>query len=157
MDAVKGDRPPVTLRPATWNDRDLLLRWSNDPTVRLNSRDPRPIAPPDHENWLRARLADPETRIYIGLRDGAPCGVVRIEPRGDGRAEVSISLDATYRGLHLATPLLVVARERYRSERGNGPLVAYVRPENLVSLRAFRAAGYRDRATLGDLVELTLD
>jgi RimJ/RimL family protein N-acetyltransferase len=146
----------ISLRAATWDDRQLLLGWSNDPTTRGNSFDPRPIAMPDHEAWLRRRLAEPETRIYIGLHRAVPCGVVRFERRADGATEVSISVDPSFRGRGLAAPLLRLARDRYIAECGVHRVVARVKTDNIASLRAFRRAGYRDSRVNAGIIELAI-
>jgi RimJ/RimL family protein N-acetyltransferase len=146
----------ISLRAATWDDRDLLLGWSNDPATRANSLDSRPITMPEHEAWLRGRLAEPETRIYIGLERARPCGVVRFQRRAGGVTEVSISIDPSFRGHGLAAPLLRLARERYIAECGVHRVVARVKTDNLASLRAFRRAGYRDSQRDAGIIELEI-
>jgi RimJ/RimL family protein N-acetyltransferase len=148
--------PAVTVRPATWDDRELLLGWANDPITRANSFDPRPIERDEHLGWLRRTLDDPEKRIYVGLVGSAPYGVVRFEPRDADLAEVSITLDPSFRGRGLAAPLLEVGRARYLAERGPRRVLAQVKSANEASLRAFERAGYREARRANGVVELEI-
>jgi len=145
------------VRPARPDDADALLSWRNDPTTRTNSFDERPIDRDRHLAWLRGRLADPRTRIYVGLADGIECGTVRFEPRNEGLAEVSITLDPRFRGKGLAAELLRVGLQNYRDECGPSRVIARVKAGNIASLRAFERAGYRRVRSAADLVELAID
>lgn len=154
---MSGSSPEISLRTATWDDRDLLLAWSNDPITRKNSFEQRPIAVEEHEAWLRKRLADSDTRIYVGLNGAVPCGVVRFQRQEGGAAEVSIALDPSFRGRGLAAPMLRLARERYLRECPVARVVARVKADNVTSLRAFRRAGYRDSRVTANIIELAIE
>lgn len=64
------------LRPATEEDRDLVLPWRNAPEVRAASITQHVISPDEHARWWSGAIADPSRRILIYERSGMPSGVV---------------------------------------------------------------------------------
>src|SRR5206468_384825 len=84
----------------------LLLEWANDPTTRGAGFHPGSIDPPTHRRWLEARLAAPQSRLFVGLEDGIPIGQVRLEAGPDGRVEVGISVAPDARGRGVGRALL---------------------------------------------------
>ncbi len=142
---VRTDRATaeVTVRPATPDDRDRILEWANDPVARAAGFHPRPIEPAEHARWFAGRLAHPATgRIWIGLLEGAPIGIVRFERAPDGPFIVSIALDQAARGRRLSQPLLdaglAVAREAFPGVRFR----AWIKADNGPSLALFRGAHF---------------
>jgi RimJ/RimL family protein N-acetyltransferase len=132
----------LTIRRATPADCRQLWLWVNDPSARAASFDTADVPWPDHVAWFEARLASPNTRIYIAeADDGAPVGQVRFDLDAAGAAEVDVCLDAEWRGRRLAADLLRMAAAAFLLE-GPSLLVAHVRPENLASQRAFERAGF---------------
>ena len=134
----------IRVRPATAEDRDLLLEWANEPDTRAAGFHRQPILPAEHDRWLAAQLAHPELgRIWIGLVGTDPFGVVRVE-RSDEEdlLIVSISVDRSYRGRGLSEQLLgagiAAAREAFPGLR----LRAWVRADNSRSVRLFSALGF---------------
>lgn len=133
----------LTLRRATPADCRQLWLWVNDAATRASSFNSADVSWPDHVAWFEARLASPDTRMYIAeADDGAPVGQVRFDVDVAGDAEMDVSLDAAWRGRHLAPGLLRMAAEAFLLE-GPRRLVAHVRPDNLASQRAFERAGFR--------------
>jgi UDP-2,4-diacetamido-2,4,6-trideoxy-beta-L-altropyranose hydrolase len=136
---------PLTLRPATKRDDRILFKWANDPTVRAASFSTAPIPWPEHLAWLRDRLADPKSRIYIADLAGQPIGAARFALEGP-RAVISVSLDAEARGQGLGERLIALASHRLLAETDVTGIDAWVRSANTASIRAFLAAGYAQRA-----------
>ena len=131
-------RPGLRLREATLADADVIYRWNNDPAVRGLSLDRRPIAREDHDRWMAARLADPNTRMWIVEIFDEALGVVRIERAASSKTgRVSIALDPSARGLGLGRAALVVA-----CDADGGPLMAEVVAENRASRACFEACGF---------------
>lgn len=137
-------RVTVTVRPATIDDADLLLEWSNDPDTRAASFRSDPISHATHLRWLDGRLADPNARIFVGLaEDGRPIGVVRFERLAlGGPAEVGISVAPRARGLGRSVPLLRAGLEAARRELAPTGFVAHIRPDNTRSIALFSRAGF---------------
>jgi RimJ/RimL family protein N-acetyltransferase len=141
-DAGRADAP-LALRLATLGDADLLLRWANDPVVRTASLRRDPIERSTHVVWLAARLEDPECRIWIAESGGRPVGVARFQLDDDGRAVVSIAVDAAARGRGIGSELLDSGIAAARADLRPAGFRAWVRTDNAASMALFLAAGFR--------------
>jgi UDP-2,4-diacetamido-2,4,6-trideoxy-beta-L-altropyranose hydrolase len=135
----------MTLRQATELDGRLLFEWANDPAVRAASFSTAPIAWDEHLTWLRARLVDPQSRLYIAELAGRPVGAARFALHIP-RAVISVSLAADARGEGLGERLIALASHRLMAESQVRGVDAWVRPNNAASMRAFAAAGYVQRS-----------
>lgn len=132
----------LELRPALASDEALLLAWANEREARRHAFHPQQISPRDHHAWFATRLANPaDCRILIATsRAGAPVGMARFERSGPGWT-ISYSLDAAFRGFGLARPLL----ERALAGAPAGArLTAWVKPDNVASLKVFRGLGFAE-------------
>ncbi|QIL77815.1 GNAT family N-acetyltransferase [Hymenobacter sp. HDW8] len=135
---------PFNLRLVTAADSDLLLAWTNEPTVRQASFNPQPVPAEFHERWLNARLTDPYALLLLAEEEstGAPIGLIRFSVAHD-EATLSYLLDPTYRGRGWAAPLLALGTahlaQSYPQVRR---IVGHVQRRNQASLRAFERAGY---------------
>jgi RimJ/RimL family protein N-acetyltransferase len=136
--------PRVTLRAATEGDRDLILEWANDPVTRASSFHPGPIDTATHAAWFAARLVAVDSRIWVGEAEGRPVGQVRAYRNPDGRVEMGIIVAPEARGRRLAAPLLRAGLAAAAQELGAAAFVAMIRPDNDISLRLFRGAGFLD-------------
>jgi UDP-2,4-diacetamido-2,4,6-trideoxy-beta-L-altropyranose hydrolase len=134
---------PQRVRPATAADEALTLRWANEPAVRAGAFQSDPVLPEGHAQWLRARLANPQRRLFLAeAPNGVPVGQVRLEQAGDGW-EIGYLLAPAFRGLGLGAPLL---RAALAAAPGALPLLARVKPGNEASLRVFRRLGFQEQA-----------
>lgn len=132
---------PLDFRRATWEDSENILRWRNDPAVRDVSIDAREIDRESHRAWLQGVLADPRRILLVAERGGEPAGIVRFDLRPP---EAAISVYRVPAG-DVRGGLVRQATAWLRAHQpGIRRIVADVLPENIASLAAFRAAGYRD-------------
>ena len=129
----------ITIRPATPGDGETLWRWRNAPDVRRASLDSTDIPLPDHLEWYRRALRNPDREILIAEHAGQPMGMVRFD-RADDTATVSILLDAAYRGKGLSGPVLSAAISASRS--GGVRLRALVKHDNAASRALFLSLGF---------------
>ncbi|WP_052732280.1 UDP-2,4-diacetamido-2,4,6-trideoxy-beta-L-altropyranose hydrolase [Hymenobacter terrenus] len=146
--ALQLEPPPFRLRPICETDSDLLLTWSNDPTVRQSSFDPKPIDRATHEAWFVARLRDAHSLLLLAedLRSSEPVGLIRFQ-LDDDVATLSYQLAATWRGQGLAAPLLVAGTEAAGAYYSDLRLVrGHVQALNQPSVRAFERAGFQRSA-----------
>lgn len=135
--------PGWLLRPAREADARTLWQWRNDEGVRQESFGPELIPWESHQSWLRGRLADADhCRIWIAERAGEAAGQVRYEAAG-ADALVSLSVGAPWRGQGCATWMLRFSAPLAFRELAVRRLVAYVKPTNPASRRAFCKAGYQ--------------
>ncbi len=137
-----GVEGTVALRPA--NREDCLLLWElrNDPETRAASFKTDPIPFEDHQRWFEAKLDSAEIRIFIVQEpSGRGIGYVRFNLEKES-AEVSVSIEPGARGKGYGTVAVRMAADRVLSENGNLQVVAYIKPANQASARAFRLAGF---------------
>jgi [ribosomal protein S18]-alanine N-acetyltransferase len=107
-----------------------------------------PIDRRTHVAWLAARLAAPTCRIWIGSTGGVPSGVVRFEIDADGRAVVSIAVDAAARGHGIGRVLLRQGLDAARAELRHAGFRAWVRADNAASIALFGSAGFAPSAAI---------
>lgn len=131
------------LRPAELQDGDLLLCWANDPESRKNSFHPKAISPEEHAQWLAAKLADPNCRLWIAsLVSATQTGMVRFD-LGTESAEISVNLAPDLRGQGMGSIVISAACAKlFREEQGMESIIALVKAENHASLVAFTKAGF---------------
>jgi RimJ/RimL family protein N-acetyltransferase len=134
----------VTLRAATDVDAALLLEWRNDADAVRFSVTGRGVAPAEHVDWLTARLADPDTRLWIAEEDEQPVGQVRVETH-HGSGTVSIGIAPAHRGRGIGTAVLQVMLAEIERDPQVHRLRAVAHAENTASVRAFERAGFQRR------------
>jgi RimJ/RimL family protein N-acetyltransferase len=137
----------LRLRAATPADADLLRDWRNDPEVRGVSGNTHEVAPAEHEAWLAGVLADPDRHLLIAEQGGEPIGQVRLDREGADEHEISVSVAAGARGGGTGTRLIDRGAAWLAEQGERGRVVAYVKPGNERSLRAFAAARFERQAT----------
>jgi UDP-2,4-diacetamido-2,4,6-trideoxy-beta-L-altropyranose hydrolase len=132
----------LRLRPASESDCRRVWEWANDPAVRAVSFTSDPIPWASHVEWFGGRLQDAACHYRI-LEDqqGAAIGQIRFEQSG-ATATVSVSLDRVVRGGGLGAAGIVCGTEDLFARTPVSLVHAYIKPDNLASVRAFEAAGF---------------
>ncbi len=134
----------LRLRSATAEDAKLIFDWANDPGVRAVSFSSEPIAWENHLTWFTAKLSDANYRIWVAEdAAGTPVGQVRFQIDGEA-ATISISLDAGQRGKNRGSLLIWAACRKIFAESALKEVLAYIKPDNQASIRAFEKAGFAD-------------
>lgn len=142
VETKKG--PRVTLRPATFNDSGLMLKWRQAPGVRKFSKTKAAPKPDEHEAWLRKRLDDPLAGPFeIIEADGEPAGVLRFDRIETGESRVSILVAPKMQGKGVATRALAAGGRLM----ADGELVAEVLKGNEPSHALFQKAGWERAET----------
>ena len=142
MVGPRRETPAVTLRPAPRDDTAMILVWRNDPHTRAMSVTSHAVTPAEHEAFVSGTIAATDRWLYIAETAGRAIGMVRLDAEGPASLEVSLSIAPSERGKGYALALLH-ATEQAALQLGAVHLVAVIRPENIASLKAFEAAGYR--------------
>jgi UDP-2,4-diacetamido-2,4,6-trideoxy-beta-L-altropyranose hydrolase len=134
-------RSEISLRDAKNADALLYFDWANDPEVRRQSFDNRPIAWEAHQAWFAKRLAD---AVLLVAEDeaGVPLGQVRFERQGAWR--VNYSMAAEFRGVGLSAKMLGMAIAQLHKREPAALLQAQVKKENVVSRKVFGALGFKE-------------
>jgi UDP-2,4-diacetamido-2,4,6-trideoxy-beta-L-altropyranose hydrolase len=134
----------VTLRPATDLDGPLLLEWRNDPEAVRFSVTGRGVTAVEHRDWLAARLADPDTLLWIAEEGAATVGQVRVDLE-HGTGTVSIGIAQAHRGRGVASAVLQAMLVEIERDPRARRLRAVAHSENTASRRAFERAGFHRR------------
>lgn len=139
----------LILRKAAPADGRQIWEWTNDPVMlRFAFHTSAPVPWEQHCRWFAGTLSESKRTQYVAeTPEGAPVGQIRFEPEGD-QAVVAAYLAAEFRGKRLAPQLIRAGTLRYREEKGIGTIVAWIKPDNEPSRRAFLAAGYGDAQLL---------
>lgn len=138
----KRTRSEVSLRPATLRDKAALLKWRNDPDTRRQSRSTVVVRMASHALWLSRTLKNPETRLYVAIDvNGTEVGTGRIDYRGQGTAEINLTVAPEHRGRGLAASIIDALGEE-AAGLGWPHLVARVKAVNVRSVRAFTRVGF---------------
>jgi UDP-2,4-diacetamido-2,4,6-trideoxy-beta-L-altropyranose hydrolase len=146
----------VRLRRAAMVDARALYSWANDPVTQAASFRSEPIAWEHHTDWLRARLDDDATTLFIGVSSQGAVGQVRFD-RSRDVDEISIGVAPEQRGLGVGR-LLLRAALRWHARNAPGVMIrARVRLENTASQRMFDEAGFRNVAGTNDALGFVLD
>jgi len=143
---------PLTVRLATAADAGRVWTWRNDPNTRGNSLQSAAIPWPQHEAWFAARLADPDTILYIIEEDTAgPVAHVRYNRHDGDAAEVHITVAPDCRGRGFGTAALQVTLRAAMETLQVRRIDAVVKQDNVASRRAFERVGFvRDAARSAD-------
>ena len=141
---------PLALRAVTAADAAMLHEWANDPLTRRMSFSAETIPWESHVEWLKRRLADADCRFHVVQdADGRPLGQARLD-RAGSRATLSFGLAPTARGKGFAARLVRLAAVDSLLAGWCQHVDAWVRPENVPSLAAFRRAGFTERGVAPD-------
>ncbi len=151
----------LLLRPATAADAERVFAWANDPVTRAASFTSAPIPWDTHRAWFAASLANPERHLLIAedpeVRATTPaadaaCAFLRLDladaqDRGDAvapdtpAAVISINVAPAARGQGVGRRALAAASATAQ-RLGFRAVIAWIRPRNQASVRAFTAVGY---------------
>lgn len=132
------------MRPAGPRDAKAVFELSNDPEVRRNSINSKPICWEGHLAWFGARIADASCLFFV-FEDasGRFAAQARVEDRGGSHPEISLSIRREFRGMGLASEIIRMATAACPAKI----VRAVVKESNKPSARAFERAGYRPAGT----------
>src|SRR5262249_54754051 len=130
------------LRPVQAEDCRLLWEWANESDVRRVSFSSDPIPWEQHVRWFTAKMASPNCIMYIAVKDNnTPIGQVRYDIDGN-EAAIAVSLARQFRGQGYGSCLLQRASQQLFASAPVRTIHAYVKQDNVASVRAFANAGY---------------
>jgi UDP-2,4-diacetamido-2,4,6-trideoxy-beta-L-altropyranose hydrolase len=138
----------IRLRPVDPGDVETLFEWQQDRAVRQQSFTKGPADFAAHARWFGAKLNSPRDnfRMYMcEFPGGDAIGSIRFE-RMTGEWVVSLHLAPRYRGRGLGQVMLDAGSKRLRAETGASALVAFIKSDNIPSLRAFASCGFQRTA-----------
>jgi L-amino acid N-acyltransferase YncA len=130
----------LTYRTLLSSDMQLIFEWNNDVQTRKNSFQSDAIQIEQHKVWFSKKIADKKAYYLIALFDKLPIALIRYDV-SDIHTSVGITVSNDYRGKGLSSQLLKESALLYFSQFKN-PLLAYIKPENIASIKSFEKAGY---------------
>ena len=133
----------LSIRKVEENDKQITFEWANDPITRASSFNSEPIQFDQHSIWFDSKLKDETAHYFIckvGLKEA---GLVRFDfDESKNTFIIGITIAPKYRGRKLSTPFLKEACEYFLSIC-NRPITAYIKEENIASVKAFERAGFK--------------
>jgi RimJ/RimL family protein N-acetyltransferase len=139
------ERALLSLRAAGDADCRRIWEWANAPSVRAVSFSQDPIPWERHQEWFRAKLADPACSFWVAVReDGTPVGEVRFDPEGADQV-VSIIVAPEARGRGYGSAILRLGTRKLFDATRADRIHAYIKPGNDASVGLFRRAGFAEQ------------
>ena len=95
----------MRIRKARLSDCKLYWKWANDPIVRANAFEARPIPWQTHIAWFKEKLEDHNATLLLMEIENEPIGQVRFDYTPDGYF-IDFSISSTHRNRGLGLVLL---------------------------------------------------
>ena len=95
----------MRIRKARLSDCKLYWKWANDPIVRANAFEARPIPWQTHIAWFKEKLEDHNATLLLMEIENEPIGQVRFDHTTDGYF-IDFSISSTHRNRGLGLVLL---------------------------------------------------
>lgn len=133
----------------TPTDLNLIFSLSNDPRVRANSFNTKPIEYVAHCKWFEKTVADKNTLFFLLFADESEkqfVGQIRFNRVSEISKECVISLSITeqFRGKHIACEFLELGIGELKKKWHNIEyVVAEVKDENIASNKLFIKEGFK--------------
>ena len=139
----------IKLRPVSHEDCRMIWQWANDPEVRAASFSADSITYENHVDWFQVKLNDPNCYFFLAENSQhESVGQVRFDLKGS-QATISVSLSRKFRGQGYGSELIRLSSQKIFEVSNADVIHAYIKKENVVSLKAFQKAGFK---VLDDLV-----
>lgn len=131
--------PEIILSHATLDDSDDLYCWRNDAITRSMFISTEIVQRPDHDNWMRATINNPDRILLIAHYGAEKIGTIRFDIE-DGTALVSITVSPQHRGKKFASAILLAAENTLPQKITT--LRAEIKTANCASIKSFEKAGF---------------
>lgn len=140
--------PQISIRRTTIDDCDSMYEWRNAEETRRYIFDAQAIPLETHRIWFANTLNNPNRILLIGEVDNKPVGVLRYDFSGD-EALISVYLVPGGQGQGVGSHLISSGSQWLRVNYPHIRIInAEIFKENIASLRAFEAAGYKEHHSI---------
>lgn len=131
------------LRRALESDSMTVFNLSNDRVVRLNSISRSPIKWLSHLEWYSEKIKDEQCLFLLAFSANDEfVGQIRFDIENE-KAQINISIDKNFRGKKLSSPLIIKSSFQFLFQNPDIKVIlAYIRPTNTSSIKAFMKAAY---------------
>ena len=135
----------ITLRKALVEDSEILLTWRNEPSTIPWMSSTRALSFNEHNSWFKKIIHDPNCLFFIIEFDFEPIGQIRYHLTSNMKnyARVSINITQKMHGKGIASIAFSKGNEIIRDLKFAPKIFAYVRQDNIGSIKAMENAGYK--------------
>lgn len=146
-------------RDAEPDDALFLLQWRNDVETRQFSRNSESITLDKHLVWFENQLSKSQSDFLLTIfeLDGEPVGMTRLDRLESESFEISIVVSPNHRGQGLSKMFLSKTISRSSSLTNIHSLVAYIREDNLKSIKLFHNHGFIFQEDDGEFKKFVLN
>lgn len=143
----------IRIRPITYDDTDLIVKWRNLDAVRNNFFYREEFTVATHLNWMDTKVKSGEVVQYIIEADGRPVGstYLRDIDREKLSAEYGVFIGEDVRGRGIGTEALGLTLYKAQSELGLKHIIARAIEDNEASINCFLHAGFVIDGTIPDV------
>ena len=144
LDPTPKDK--LRLRPASEHDKKLYFNWANDPEVRKQAIQSKPISWAHHQEWFASKLSDAKSSLFVLMAGSLPVGQIRFDKR-EGKAWIDYSLDHFVRGRDWGAQLITMGNALMQQSEPIR-LRAEVKMDNYASRAVFMRLGFEQAASV---------
>ncbi len=131
------------LELAKMSDSNELFKLANDLEIRRNSFNEDKINIIDHENWLREVVQQNKSWLYLAkTKDNQLIGSLRFDKKEKNCFVISIQISKNFRGRGFSKRIIIKGIKNLSLKNKNPSITAYIKKDNIKSLRAFISAGF---------------
>ncbi len=129
----------IIFREVVVQDAKILYNWVNEKEVRNNSLISKPIKWEDHLAWLKNKIENINSKIFIFFNEQEPVGQVRLD-LDDNYWTIDFSVSTSFRGRGYGKFILQKIIETGEFEK----FKAVVKTTNIGSIKVFRKLGFEE-------------
>jgi RimJ/RimL family protein N-acetyltransferase len=122
----------------------IYYNWTNDAEVRNYSYNSNPVNLETHTAWFQRKIQDPNVLMLIFANSrNELIGQARIESINE-ESIIGVSVDVNHRGKGYASRIIELTSAKFY-EMKKKSISAYIKVENIASIKAFEEAGYGNK------------
>lgn len=130
----------ISIRPIKTEDASLLFDWANEAQVRFNAISRTDISWEGHLAWLKSKLNNGTTYMFILEDENMPIGQIRFDKIGSVY-EVDYSIEKHFRGQGFGTVVVNEGIKKLRKHTDSA-VIAKVWERNIASIKVFKKLGF---------------
>lgn len=132
----------LSIRPIQLSDEAITFKWASDPLTRNNSYQSAEISSEVHHQWFAKKLLDEMASYWILEVNQQAAGLIRFD-KDKTSTVIGIMMGKEFRGKGLSSTFLRLACEAYFTTHDDTEVIAYIKKENLASIKSFEKAGFK--------------
>lgn len=134
-------------RPAKISDCKFWWKIRNEKTVREVSFNTKSIPYATHKKWFEEKLKDTNSKLFIIFASNQKVGILWFG-KNNSQVEISLALKSAARGKGVGTEAIKIGAKYALEKMQVNSVLAYTKPENLSSIKAFERAGFKNRGSI---------